>query len=170
MVEFLMQLIPLLKTDRTLAVWFLASGLLSLAFSYKSQINAWAESKPRVAGVMKIIRGVGPDPWIILQGIYLIVRGRLPPALRRDDIDTLPPPPKPPTFGGLAMLCLLAQSCTPADVPVMTEECLATYSRCRVEVGERCPKYWDAETSTWAAMPNCATLVSCKAQTLEACS
>lgn len=80
----------------------IVAGLFSLLMSKRSQIDAWAESNPRVAGVMKLLRGFGVDPWLIAQGVMLIVAKRLPatslePKTRR----SLPPLP-------LLVLCFVA--------------------------------------------------------------
>jgi hypothetical protein len=42
--------------------WYLALGLVSLLLSRRSRIDAWAESQPRLAGFMKLLRGrwIGP--------------------------------------------------------------------------------------------------------------
>jgi hypothetical protein len=58
--------------------WYLAFGLVSLVLARRSQIDAWAESRPRVAGVLKLVRGLGLDPWLVVQSASLIVRGKLP--------------------------------------------------------------------------------------------
>lgn len=57
-------------------------ALINVALGYRSQIDAWCERKPRVAGVLKILRGSGFDLWMILQGISLVFRGRLPDSLK----------------------------------------------------------------------------------------
>lgn len=44
----------------------------------KSQIDAWCMKQPKLAGVIKILRGVLPDPFLLVQGIALIVLKRLP--------------------------------------------------------------------------------------------
>lgn len=78
------------------AGWLLL-GALSLVASRKSQVDAWAESNPRVAGVMKLFRSLGVDPWMLLQSLSLIVRGRLPAqkvAVPAKDDDAGPPTPR----------------------------------------------------------------------------
>jgi hypothetical protein len=110
-----------------LALYLAVSGLLSFALAHKSQVDAWAEKRPRLAGALKILRGVGLDPWAIAQGLSLLFRGKLPERLkeaqaaevasqkRQDTINPPPPPPNPPPGMGLgggmaaaiAMLLLL---------------------------------------------------------------
>jgi hypothetical protein len=58
--------------------WYLAFGLVSLLLAKRSQIDAWAESNPRLAGTLKLLRALGLDPWMALQSLSLIVRGKLP--------------------------------------------------------------------------------------------
>jgi hypothetical protein len=100
------------------AGWLLL-GALSLLVSRKSQIDAWAEKNPRAAGAMKLLRSLGIDPWMLVQSLTLIFRGRLPVKLQAAQIvaaagtrvspaildevakQSSPPPPKdddlPPT-------------------------------------------------------------------------
>lgn len=63
-------------------VGYLAFGLLSLVLSKRSQLDGWVESNPRAAGVMKLFRAIGVDPWMIVQGFTLVVKGRLPIKLQ----------------------------------------------------------------------------------------
>jgi hypothetical protein len=60
--------------------WYLALGLIALVTSRRSQIDEWASAHPRVAGAMKLMRALGFDPWMTLQSLSLIVRGKLPAA------------------------------------------------------------------------------------------
>jgi hypothetical protein len=139
------------------ALW-LAAGLLSLLLSHKSQVDAWAEKNPRTAGLMKLLRSLGLDPWMLVQGLALLVRGRLPVKLQAAKIiaamDAPPPsaavraevvkqsvaPPKlPPMFPGAMLLlvafCLpLATACngappiTPASVSSARDNVRLAYS------------------------------------------
>lgn len=61
--------------------WVLATGLANLT-AHKSQIDAWCEKRPRLAGALKILRGIGFDPWLVIQGVSLLVTQRLPSYLR----------------------------------------------------------------------------------------
>jgi len=44
-----------------LALWLL-SGFLSAALAKRTQIDHWCEARPRVAGLLKLLRGFGLDP------------------------------------------------------------------------------------------------------------
>jgi hypothetical protein len=105
----------------TLLHWFthqhlmwIAYGILYLAIQMvltrKSQIDAWCEANPKRASLMKAIRSLCPDPWMMLQALALLFRGRLPAgymqlfldnnkpeSIRTADgdkrIDTVRPPP-----------------------------------------------------------------------------
>lgn len=108
--ETIMQLVALAKAHawETLGLYLLL-GLLTAAISRRSQIDAWAEAQPRLAGVLKLMRAVNLDYWMILQGLSLLIRGRLPKP--KDDSK------KPPSGGagglvGLA-LCLPLIACQP---------------------------------------------------------
>jgi hypothetical protein len=63
-------------------VGWLFLGLLSLLVSQKSQVDAWAEKNPRVAGFMKLLRSLGIDPWLLVQSLSLIFRSKLPVKLQ----------------------------------------------------------------------------------------
>lgn len=98
-----------------LVVAYLVFALGSLLLSKKSQIDAWAESKPRLAGAMKIFRGLGLDPWLVIQGIVLIFKGRLPKSSRSippppNDDDKQPPSDRTPPTG----------SAKPSSIPPLT--------------------------------------------------
>lgn len=66
--------------DRNLAIIIGVLFVINLMFAGRSQIDAWAEAHPRIAGTMKAMRGLGLDPWMLLQSASLIVKGRLPAA------------------------------------------------------------------------------------------
>jgi hypothetical protein len=101
--------------------WWLLTGIINLAFGYKSQIEAWAESRPYVAGLLKTCRALGFDPWNVLSAIKLFAQKKLPDAQKADspvarieqrkaDAKALGGPPDdgaggtgdgaPPSFGG----------------------------------------------------------------------
>jgi hypothetical protein len=71
------QLLAWVASLPTWAIW-LGTGVLALLLTNRSSVDAWAQANPRVAGIMKTARGLGLDPWIILQGLCLIFLGRLP--------------------------------------------------------------------------------------------
>ena len=131
-------------------------GLLALLFGRKSQIDAWVERNPRLSGAMKIIRGVGLDPWLPLQGLCLLVFGRLP---KTDWFK----PKLPPGVGGATLLILMAAAalaslgCSAVPVsPTCSNEafrnkllfCAAAATRCvqnggtDAECGSVCDKEW----------------------------
>jgi hypothetical protein len=60
--------------------WMLLTGTINLAFGYKSQIEAWVESKPRLAALLKFSRSVGFDPWNLLAAWKLAASKKLPDA------------------------------------------------------------------------------------------
>jgi hypothetical protein len=114
--ETITQLIALAKAHawQTLLLHGLLA-LLLLATARRSQIDAWAESKPKIAGALKILRGLGIDPFLVIQGLSLLIRGRLP--ANKDDTK------KPPSggAGGLVGLALcafaLAIACSSPPAP-----------------------------------------------------
>ena len=75
-----------------LALFFIVSALLNLLLSKKTQIDAWAEAQPRLAGILKIGRAIGFDPWGILQGWSLLITGKLPPYLKTTLSELSPAP------------------------------------------------------------------------------
>jgi hypothetical protein len=70
--------------------------LINWLFGRRSQIDAWCLANPYTAGVLKIFRGFGHDPWQILQGVSLIVRKRLPDPIEGVVDVVIPPPPRFP--------------------------------------------------------------------------
>jgi hypothetical protein len=120
----------------------IVAGLFSLLMSKRSQIDAWAESNPRVAGVMKLLRGLGVDPWLIAQGVMLIVAKRLPA--------TKPTSRLPPlTVITLVLACLGVSGCA-AFPGSQASECSETslgiiVADCRLKVDRECPPGGDIE-------------------------
>jgi hypothetical protein len=111
-----------------LLVYGAITGLASAVLAHKSQIESWAIENPKRAGALKILRGVGLDPWNVISGVSLWAKGKLPDAQQNgakavaqfkaasvapppltDADDTPPtrmfPPSVPPVIGFLAMLC-----------------------------------------------------------------
>jgi hypothetical protein len=71
--------------------------VLMVAVGRKSQIDAWCYRNPRRAGWLKLVRGILPaDPWLIVQGIALVVFGRLPIAYQRAANNVVPYQPADP--------------------------------------------------------------------------
>lgn len=64
--------------------WWLLTGIINLAFAYKSQIEAWAESNPRLASLLKLSRALGFDPWNLLSSLKLLASKKLPDAQKAD--------------------------------------------------------------------------------------
>jgi hypothetical protein len=132
--ETIMQLVALAKAHawETLGLYLLL-GLLTAAISRRSQIDAWAEAQPRLAGVLKLMRAVNLDYWMILQGLSLLIRGRLPNP---------PKDPKdPPSAGGSVPkgsdvlrglttlgLCLFAFGCASAE-PLLPKSALDVHAK-----------------------------------------
>lgn len=73
-------------------LWWLLAGLISLLVAHRSQIDHWAEQNPRLAGLMKLLRSVGLDPWMFVQALSLIVKGRLPKTVTAGSRSVRPPP------------------------------------------------------------------------------
>jgi hypothetical protein len=59
-------------------VLFIAYLLLHYAYGRRSQIDTWCNSRPRIAGLMKLVRALFPDWWTFVQGLALVLLGRLP--------------------------------------------------------------------------------------------
>jgi hypothetical protein len=132
-----------------LALWLL-SGVLSAVLAKRSQIDHWCEQHPRVAGLLKILRGSGLDPWMFVQGVSLLVKGALPVKLQaakivaaqdaaargivlplavRAEVVKLqsqrpPPPSKAPPLAMLALAALLL-SCAATKVDPCAPDALA---------------------------------------------
>jgi hypothetical protein len=66
------------------SLWLML-GVISLLLSKQSQIDSWANAHPRVAGFMKLLRGLGLDPFLLLQSLSLLLRGRLPDPPKTKD-------------------------------------------------------------------------------------
>lgn len=59
-----------------LGLWTLVTALTN-AIAHRSQIDAWCERRPKLAGAMKLARG------LVVHGITLWLRGKLPEPLRK---------------------------------------------------------------------------------------
>ena len=66
----------LLQLSTLTAVW-----LLLMLAARRTQVNAWCMKRPRIAGILKLLRAVGFDPWLAIQGLTLLLKGRLPADL-----------------------------------------------------------------------------------------
>lgn len=87
------------KALLALAGWLALSFVINLLFAKRSQLDHWAEANPRIAALLKLMRAVGIDPWMMLQAASLFVRGRLPPGMGGGGAgkDDLPPTPRDPS-------------------------------------------------------------------------
>jgi hypothetical protein len=113
--ENITQLVALAKAHAwTTLLLHGALALILLAVARRSQIDSWAESNPKIAGVLKILRGLGIDPWLVLSGLSLLIRGKLPAT--KDDSK------RPPSGGagglvGLAICVIAALAIGCASIP-----------------------------------------------------
>lgn len=71
-------LADLISNHGGLAAVLFAVFLVNLAFGFRSQLDAWCERNRYAAGVLKILRSLGVDPWMFIAGVGLILKGRLP--------------------------------------------------------------------------------------------
>ena len=72
-----------IKTHYAICGIFVTAYLFNLLAGHKSQVDAWCNQHPKVASLMKVIRGVLPfDPWLIIQAVYLLLTKKLPPKLQ----------------------------------------------------------------------------------------
>jgi hypothetical protein len=87
---------------------WLVAGLFSLVLSRRSQVDAWVEMHPRLAAALKLLRALGLDPWMVIQSLSLLFRGRLPDPPPVKTTSKLPP------FVVLALAGLILGSCAVA--------------------------------------------------------
>lgn len=62
----------------------LITGAFNLLLGHKSQVEAWAESNPGIAAVLKFTRAIGLDPWGIIAALSLTFQKKLPEAQKAD--------------------------------------------------------------------------------------
>lgn len=62
------------------------TGIFNLIFARKSQIEAWAESRPRLAALLKMTRSLGFDPWNALSALSLFFAKKLPQVQKSDSV------------------------------------------------------------------------------------
>jgi hypothetical protein len=151
----------------------LLTGIFNAIFAHKSAINSWAETNPRLAGVLKITRALGLDPMHLWAAGALIVKGRLPkvqtdPPEDADDTVHFGPP------GPLLVLLLVAfawpsEACS--SVPLTTKRCdfqnpeySAHVALCRKRIEADCLLNEDATPRV-----DCPALVECEAWRKEQC-
>jgi hypothetical protein len=70
---------------KELIIYGLATGVLNLLLSERSRVDSWCASRPRMAAALKLLRAVGLDPWHVVSATNLLVRGKLPAAMRRGE-------------------------------------------------------------------------------------
>ncbi|MCK9567769.1 hypothetical protein M0R72_02315 [Candidatus Pacearchaeota archaeon] len=89
-------------------VWiaFIVLYICNLLLGHRSQLDSWVTANPKIGGFFKLVRGFLPaDPWLIIQGVSLLVKGTLPakfaPIVSVIDTPTaaLPLPPGVPPAG-----------------------------------------------------------------------
>ena len=75
-------IIVFVKAHYAICGTFVAAYLLNVLAGHKSQIDSWCNQHPKMASLMKAIRGILPfDPWLIIQAIYLLLTKKLPTKL-----------------------------------------------------------------------------------------
>lgn len=163
--------------------WGLLSLMLNLAFGYKSQIEAWAESHPRVAGLLKLTRALGLDPWNALAALKLLAQKRLPEVQKSDSAiarneqrkadakrlgdDDGPPPPVSRYMPPLSILCLVLligcshlakeakDPCSEVTLTTIQVGCESRIERECAAGDKTCPAYVECSRAikTWRACP-----------------
>jgi hypothetical protein len=81
------------KVMTLVTVWPILSGLINMATHYQS-VEAWvkfAESKPRTAHLIKLIRGLGLDPAKVARALIGFIYGRAH-DVTGVKVESLPPP------------------------------------------------------------------------------
>jgi len=79
-------------------VWIavIALYICNLLLGHRSQLDSWVLKHPKMGGFLKLVRGFLPaDPWLILQGCSLLLKGTLPAKLTPivNVLEAQPPPP-----------------------------------------------------------------------------
>ncbi len=148
----------------TLVGWAVLSALLNLALSERSRIDSWAEKHPKVAGVLKLLRAIGFDPWMLLQSFTLLVHKRLPLAQTEPGTQSkrsIRPPPMMMLALGCACLglltgCGLFGSRSPERCSYERPSYVARAAECDRQIGE-CPRREDG-----TPRPDCPALIACE--------
>lgn len=163
------------------------TGIFNLIFARKSQIEAWAESRPRLAAVLKLTRSLGFDPWNALSALSLFFAKKLPQVQKSDSVIAQVEQQKaseklradagdvPVHFGPLLVLLFLVltlhqQGCSAA--PLTAKRCDFTnpeYSAhvalCRQEIAETCLLNEDETPRA-----DCPALIKCQEWRVKECS
>ncbi len=84
---------------KSILVWLALSAVLNFIAGHKSQVDGWAERRPYLAALLKVLRGFGLDPWMLIQAATLATKKRLPLSMQPDVPSPviLPPIPVPPS-------------------------------------------------------------------------
>lgn len=127
-------------------LYALITGIFNAIFAHKSQINAWAEANPRLAGLLKITRAIGLDPAHLWAAGALIVKGRLPKVQTEPVDDKLDDTTH---FGPVALLLFLGlsvhqQGCASKPLPCDESKLRAIDAAYLIEVGKHCLQYSSA--------------------------
>ncbi len=56
---------------KTILFYMVITGVLNAVLGRRSQIEAWCEARPYWAATIKLMRGVGFDPWHVIQAASL---------------------------------------------------------------------------------------------------
>jgi len=140
-----------------LLIYGFITGLANLALAHKSQIESWAETHPKYAGFLKLMRAVGFDPWNLVSAVSLWAKKRLPDAQQNGakavaqlKAESMRPPPLDESeitpvvkmtpllllaigFAFHAQACASAPPkppCDPTTLAVLTTECSAQAFEC----------------------------------------
>jgi hypothetical protein len=170
---FVKYLLPLL-------LYAFITGVANLLLSHKSQIEAYANSKPRLAALQKLLRAVGFDPWNFVAFVSLWAKKRLPDAQQNGAkavaalvaSGSVRPPPKsedvqlPPFFpGGAAVLLLVcafhAQACARSKPPCDQAKLAGVVAACTVQ-SQQC-------VNAGKSQAECETLTDCDTAIEKAC-
>lgn len=118
------------QTITTIALWLLTTALLNLV-AHRSQVDAWCLRRPKLAAALKVLRGIGLDPWLLIQGISLALRGRLPEGLRPEAVEvpvTVDAPAEPSTLRSTTLLSLVLL----AALSPLLSGCAGTFEEARL--------------------------------------
>lgn len=118
-------------------MWLAVTALVNLV-AHRSQVDAWCEKRPKLAAVLKLMRGLGLDPWLLVQGLTLLLKGRLPSALRNST----------PVLGVVAIFtaALLLTGC-----PGTTEQRQICYAQVELKAAQRAQE--ECGDADWEACP-----------------
>jgi hypothetical protein len=169
-----------LSTLLPLLLWGGLTGIINLAFGYRSQIEAWSESRPNVAALLKFSRAVGLDPWNILSAIKLAATSKLPDAqkanspvakseqrkadkraLDEENTVNFGPPLLVLVFVGFCLsqqACHSAPPCNEDKLRAMDAAYLADIAKAclpKYDVAEECPDYAPLKAKHEADLRSC---------------